>query len=32
MTVTGMPHVAIRGPCSPALRLLTDRAGQYFST
>jgi hypothetical protein len=32
MTVTGMLHNAIREPCSLALRLLTDRAAQYFST
>jgi hypothetical protein len=31
MTVTGMLPNAIRGPCGPALRLLADRAGQYFS-
>jgi hypothetical protein len=32
MTVTGMVHNAIRGPCSPALRLLADRAAGYVST
>jgi hypothetical protein len=32
MMVTGVLHNAIRGPCSPPLRLLTDRVAGYFST